>query len=45
VLAATASALQEQEAVEGNATSAGGGETGAQVGYDKCEYWVYDVHV
>jgi hypothetical protein len=43
VLAATAHDQQDQEAVEGNAASAGGGETGAQVGYDNCEYWVYDV--
>jgi hypothetical protein len=31
---------QEQETVEENAASAGG----AQVGYDNCEDWVYDVH-
>ena len=28
--------------MEGNAASAGGpGDTGAQMGYDSCEYWVY----
>ena len=29
---------QQQELVEGNAASAGGGQTGAQMGYDSCEY-------
>jgi hypothetical protein len=41
VLATTASA-GTGEPVEGNAASDGGGETGAQVGYN-CEYGVDDV--